>query len=61
MLSELIVREYTQLLADADRDFREDVSYAVAIAKAGRTIRSKRDLWEDRRAAVGLDSSADGV
>jgi hypothetical protein len=33
----------------ADRDFRTDVAYAVAVAKAARVIAAKRSMWQSRR------------
>jgi hypothetical protein len=36
-------------LEAADEDFRVDVAYAVAVAKAARTITAKRSAWHDRR------------
>lgn len=42
------MRPYLKLLREADESFRTDVSYAVAISKAARTISWKRELWKLR-------------
>jgi hypothetical protein len=39
---------FQSILDEADRCFRLDVSYAVAVSKAARTIASKRVLWKLR-------------
>jgi hypothetical protein len=41
--------KFSECLEEADRDFRTDVSYAVAVAKAARTIAAKRSMWQSRR------------
>jgi hypothetical protein len=41
--------KFASVLEEADQDFRLDVSYAVAVAKAARTIAAKRSMWQSRR------------
>ncbi len=39
---------FNRMLSEADRDFRIDVSYAVAVAKSARHIAAKKAQGEDR-------------
>lgn len=41
--------KFAAALKAADEDFRTDVAYAVAVAKAARTIAAKRSMWQSRR------------
>jgi hypothetical protein len=41
--------EFADALTAADRDFRTDAAYAVAVAKAARVIAAKRSMWQSRR------------
>lgn len=41
--------KFTEILSAADSDFRTDVAYAVAVAKAARVIAAKRSMWQSRR------------
>src|SRR6185503_12305131 len=40
--------EFLPLLQQADRAYRADVSYAVAMSNAARAIESKREVWKLR-------------
>lgn len=51
-MKELYFRQFASIFEDADKAFREDVSYAVAVAKAARTIAAKRRMWDERRAEL---------
>lgn len=39
---------FASLLAEADRAYRLDVSYAIAVCGAARSIESKREVWKLR-------------
>jgi predicted Ser/Thr protein kinase len=41
--------KFAGILKEADEDFRTDVAYAVAVAKAARVITAKRSMWQSRR------------
>lgn len=53
-MKDLDYRQYIAIFNEADEAFREDVSYAVAVAKAARTIAAKRKMWNKRREELGL-------
>lgn len=48
-------RQFSAILQEADEAFRLDVAYAVAVAKAARTISAKRSMWQDRRDSLKND------
>ena len=42
------LNQFTPLLEEADRAYRADVAYSVAICSAARSIESKREVWKLR-------------
>ena len=52
------VNRFASLLEEANRAYRIDVSYAIAICGAARSIESKRDVWKLRLELRAASKSA---
>lgn len=42
------IEKFASLIAEADRAYRMDVSYAIAVCGSARSIESKREVWKLR-------------
>lgn len=46
--SPISIDAFSSLLVEADKAYRKDVSYAIAVCGAARSIESKREVWKLR-------------